>query len=81
MSFADCIAEAVAGVTSKGCFVEQDATRYIPMVAAGHEMMRSAARLADEAREMEKSVDGVLRTPHGADGRARRKKGLRDKPA
>lgn len=75
------IAEAVAGVTSKGCFVEQDATRYIPMVAAGHEMMRSAARLADEAREMEKSVDGVLRTPHGADGRARRKKGLRDKPA
>ncbi|MGE0484840.1 MAG: F420-dependent methylenetetrahydromethanopterin dehydrogenase [Gammaproteobacteria bacterium] len=75
------IAENVAGVTTQGCFVEQDAARYIPMVAAGHEMMRVAARLADEAREMEKINDSVLRTPHGADGGARRKTALAARPA
>lgn len=75
------IAEAVAGVTSRGCFVEQDAAVYVPMVAAGHEMMRAAARLADEAREIEKQADLVLRTPHAASGDARRKQRLGDKPA
>ncbi len=75
------IAESVAAVTSKGCFAEQDAARYIPMVAAGHEMLRAAARLADEAREMEKANDSVLRTPHAADGSARRKTALAAKPA
>ena len=75
------IAEQVAGVTTKGCFVEQDPSKYIPMVAAGHEMIRVAANLADEAREIEKHNDTVLRTPHAADGAARRKIQLGDKPA
>ena len=75
------IAENVAAVTSKGCFVEQDATRYIPLVAAGHEMLRSAARLADEARELEKANDAVLRTPHAADGTPRQKTALGTKPS
>ena len=75
------IAEAVAGVTTRGCFMEQDPAQYITLVSAGHEMMRSAALLADAAREIEKDNDTVLRTPHAASGQARRKTGLGDKPA
>lgn len=74
------IAEGVSAVTADGCFKEQDAARYVQMVAAGHEMMRAAARLADEARELEKGADSVLRTPHAASGEARRKTRLGDKP-
>lgn len=75
------IAESVAAVTTKGCFVEQDPARYITLVAAGHEMIRSAARLADDARELEKANDSVLRTPHAADGSRRSKTRLAAKPA
>ncbi len=74
------IAEAVSAITADGCFKESDPVRYVQMVAAGHEMMRSAARLADEARELEKSNDSLLRTPHAASGEARRKTRLSDKP-
>ena len=74
------ITETVAAVTSKGCFVEQDADKYITMVAAGHEMLRKAASLADEARELEKANDSVLRTPHAADGHAMQKTKLGEKP-
>ncbi len=74
------IAEAVSAITADGCFKEADPARYVQMVAAGHEMMRSAARLADEARELEKSSDSILRTPHAASGAARRKTRLHDKP-
>lgn len=74
------IAETVSAVTADGCFKEQDATRYVQMVAAGHEMMRSAARLADEARELEKQNDSLLRTPHAASGEPRRKTRLDAKP-
>ena len=75
------IAEAVAGITTRGCFVEQDASKYVTLVAAGHEMMRAAALLADTAREMEKDNDSVLRTPHAGSGQPRRKTALGDKPA
>lgn len=75
------IAEAVAGVTTRGCFVEHDSERYMTLVSAGHEMLRAAARLADEAREHEKGNDTVLRTPHAANGQSRRKTRLGDKPA
>jgi methylenetetrahydromethanopterin dehydrogenase len=51
------------------------------MVAAGHELMRAAARLADEAREIEKAGDTVLRTPHSASGAVLRKTALDAKPA
>lgn len=75
------IAESVAGVTTKGCFAEQDPDKYITMVAAGHEMIRTAAQLADEAREIEKHNDQLLRSPHASDGRALSKSALADKPA
>ena len=74
------IAETVAGVTADGCFKEQDPAKYIPMVAAGHEMMRTAARLADEARELEKANDSVFRSPHAAAGAVLRKVRLGNKP-
>ena len=74
------ISEAVAGVTATGCFVEQDPAAYINLVAAGHEMMRAAAQLADDARELEKSGDTLLRTPHASDGAALSKTQLQKKP-
>ncbi|MGY5859041.1 MAG: F420-dependent methylenetetrahydromethanopterin dehydrogenase [Candidatus Thorarchaeota archaeon] len=74
------IAEAVAAVTTKACFKLKEPTQYVPMVAAGHEMMRTASILADEARELEKGQDSVYRTPHGSDGRIKTKSKLSDKP-
>jgi methylenetetrahydromethanopterin dehydrogenase len=74
------IAEKVADVSVQGCFIEKDPTKYIPLVATAHEMMRIAARLADEAREIEKSGDGVLRSPHSKEGKILRKLKLMEKP-
>ena len=74
------ISKAVAGVTSEGCFVVQDWQRYIPIVATGHEMMRQAAKLCDEAREIEKSEDTLLRIPHHPDGTVLEKRKLIEKP-
>jgi len=74
------LAETVSAVTADGCFKEQDPARYVTMVAAGHEMMRAAARLADEARELEKAADSLLRTPHAAAGGVLRKTRLDAKP-
>jgi len=74
------VSENVAAVTSKGCFAEQDPAKYITLVAAGHEMIRAAARLADEARELEKSGDSVARTPHASNGERLSKLRLADKP-
>lgn len=62
------MAQAVAGVTTKACFVEKEAEKYIIMAMAGHEMMRAAANLADQAREIEKANDSVLRTSHDKKG-------------
>lgn len=74
------VAESVAGVTSKACFAVQDPDRYIPLAAAGHEMIRAAARLADEARELEKAGNTLLRTPHSSSGTRLSKTRLFDKP-
>ncbi|TFG34302.1 F420-dependent methylenetetrahydromethanopterin dehydrogenase [Candidatus Thorarchaeota archaeon] len=74
------ITESVAGVTSKACFRSKNAEDYIPLAASGHEMMRVAANLADEAREIEKAQDSVHRSPHGSDGRIKSKMRLMDKP-
>jgi methylenetetrahydromethanopterin dehydrogenase len=74
------IAESVASVTSMACFKINNPTEYIPMVAAGHEMMRAAALLADQAREIEKDQDTVYRSPHGSDGKIKKKTKLGDKP-
>jgi methylenetetrahydromethanopterin dehydrogenase len=70
----------VSKLTSEACFKVQDPDTYVPMVAAAHEMMRAAARLADEAREIEKSSDAVFRKPHFKDGSSGTKKALMEKP-
>jgi methylenetetrahydromethanopterin dehydrogenase len=69
----------VSKLTTEACFKVQDPNVYVPMVAAAHEMMRAAARLADEAREIEKSNDMVQRKPHFKDGTSGTKKALMEK--
>jgi len=74
------MAAQVSKLTTKACFKIQDASLYVPMVAAAHEIMRTAAKLADEAREIEKSQDKVLRKPHFKDGKIGVKRSLMEKP-
>jgi len=75
------IARRVADLTVEGCFVMKEWERYTQVVSAAHEMMREAARLADEAREIEKAQDMVLRTPHDSEGALLQKRKLLDKPS
>ncbi|MBR1369306.1 methylenetetrahydromethanopterin dehydrogenase [Methanocalculus chunghsingensis] len=62
------IAQGVAAVTVKGCFMTKEWEKYIPIITSAHEMMRHAALLCEEARELEKAGDSVLRKPHKKDG-------------
>ncbi|MCG2827901.1 F420-dependent methylenetetrahydromethanopterin dehydrogenase [Methanothermobacter sp. K4] len=74
------IATKVADIDVRGCFMVQDPDQYIPIVASAHEMLSAAARLAVEAREIEKANDTVLRTPHGKEGETLSKTDLLAKP-
>lgn len=74
------IARKVADLTVEGCFMVKEWEHYTQLVAAAHEMMREAARLADEAREMDKAEDMILRTPHHDDGTVLSKRKLIEKP-
>lgn len=74
------IATKVADIDVEGCFMVQDFDKYVPIVTSAHEMLNVAARLASEAREIEKANDTVLRTPHGGDGKIVSKVALMDKP-
>lgn len=75
------IATKVADIDVEGCFMVQDAEKYIPIVASAHEMIGIAAALAAEAREIEKGNDTVLRTPHDGKGATVSKTKLMDKPS
>ncbi|MDR2543931.1 MAG: F420-dependent methylenetetrahydromethanopterin dehydrogenase [Methanobrevibacter sp.] len=74
-------AEKVADIDLKGCFMVKESDNYIPLVAAAHELIGMAAKLATEAREIEKSNDTILRTPHGGKGNALSKTYCLDKPS
>jgi methylenetetrahydromethanopterin dehydrogenase len=74
------MAEQVANIDVKGCFMTKEMEKYIPIVASAHEMIRTAAKLVDEARELEKATDSVSRKPHGADGKRLNKTELMAKP-
>jgi len=74
------ISRHVAELNVEACFKVEEWTKYVPLTAAGHEMMRTAAKLADEAREIEKSGDSVLRKPHHKDGSIGEKRALIEKP-
>jgi methylenetetrahydromethanopterin dehydrogenase len=74
------MAEKVGDIDLLGCFMQKEMEQYIPTVASAHEVLRYAAKLADEARELEKATDAVLRTPHAADGKVLHKNTLVSKP-
>lgn len=62
------MATLVSEMNISACFKIDEPDIYIPLVTASHELMLAAAKLADEAREIEKSNDTVLRTSHAKDG-------------
>ena len=73
------MAMRVAGLSREGTWRVKERSRYLPILASSHELMRQAAILADKAREMEKVNDTVLRTPHLRNGSTKRKTKLMDK--
>lgn len=74
------LCEKIAEVNIQACFIEKEAEKYIPLVASSHEIAQAAARLADEAREIEKFGDTLVRRPHGKDGRLKIKSRLMSLP-
>ena len=63
------LAEKVAEINTLACFIEKESQKYIPLVTSAHEIAQTAARLAEEAREIEKSNDSLTRKPHAKDGK------------
>ncbi len=59
----------VAEIDQKACFVEKEKKKYISLVACAHELAQAAARLAEEAREIEKYADTLVRKPHSKRGK------------
>jgi len=74
------IASKVPDLTFKACFVYKDIADITTAAAAGHEMMRAAAKLADESRELEKAGNTVARAPHAKSGEVLSKLELYEKP-
>ena len=60
------LAASISKITGKACFTLNEREEYMPLLTAAHEMMKAAAELCMEAREIEKSNDSVLRMPHHA---------------
>jgi methylenetetrahydromethanopterin dehydrogenase len=63
------LAEKIADINVQACFMEKESEKYIPMVTCAHEIAQTAARLAEEAREIEKGNDTVMRKPHSKSGK------------
>lgn len=63
------LAEKIAEINVQACFMEKESEKYIPLVTSAHEIAQAAARLAEEAREIEKGNDTVARKPHAKDGK------------
>ncbi|MDM7911940.1 MAG: F420-dependent methylenetetrahydromethanopterin dehydrogenase [Methanotrichaceae archaeon] len=74
------MAQTVASIDAQACFRLKELEAIALAAAAGHEVMRAAARLADEARELEKAGDSVSREPHARSGELMRKVRLLEKP-
>ncbi len=70
----------VAELNTSACFAMKEMERYVPTCAAAHELLRYLAVMCDEALEMEKAQDSLLRTPHAKDGRRLSKRRLMEKP-
>jgi len=63
------LAKKVAEIDTIACFIEKEREKYIPLVACAHEIIQKAAELAEEAREIEKYTESLVRKPHSKDGR------------
>jgi methylenetetrahydromethanopterin dehydrogenase len=63
------LAEKIAEINLQACFIEKEREKYVPLVACAHEIAQTAARLAEEAREIEKYSDTLVRKPHSKDGK------------
>jgi len=63
------LTEKIAEINVKACFVEKESDKYIPLVASAHEIAQAAAKLAEEAREIEKYGDTLVRKPHSKNGK------------
>jgi methylenetetrahydromethanopterin dehydrogenase len=66
-------ARRVGTLSTEGCFKVEGLENYLPIVTAAHELLREAAKLADDARELEKSNDSVKRVAHFRSGELRSK--------
>lgn len=73
------LAASVSNITGKACFQLKERSEYMPLLATAHEMMRAAALMCDEAREIEKFNNTVIRRPHHAKQQLLTKIGLYDK--
>jgi methylenetetrahydromethanopterin dehydrogenase len=65
------LAEKVAEINTLACFIEKESQKYVPLVACAHEIAQASARLAEEAREIEKCNDTVMRKPHAKSGKTK----------
>jgi len=74
------ICKTVASLNVEGCFKVKGREDYMPIVGAAHEMLSQALKLANEARNIEKANDTVLREPHDTDGALLTKRKFADKP-
>jgi len=63
------LTKKIAEIDQKACFVEKEKEKYIPLIACAHEIAQVAARLAEEAREIEKYTDALTRKPHSKEGK------------
>jgi methylenetetrahydromethanopterin dehydrogenase len=72
-------ARRVANLSTEGTFKVEEPERYLPILAAAHELLRQAAKTADDAREMEKANDSAMRLAHFSKGETRKKTKLGDK--
>lgn len=75
------LTEKIAEVNMQACFIEKESEKYIPLAASAHEIAQVAAGLAEEAREIEKYNDTLVRKPHAKDGKAKIKSKLMLPPA
>lgn len=67
------LTKKVAEINQRACFLEKEREKYLPLVACAHEIAQIAAKLAEEAREIEKYADTLVRKPHSKDGKPKTK--------
>jgi methylenetetrahydromethanopterin dehydrogenase len=63
------LTKRIAEINTRACFMEKEKEKYIPLVACAHEIAEVAAKLATEAREIEKYSDTLVRRPHSKEGK------------